>query len=327
MIGWGVVGCGSIASKVIPAIIEAENSRLIAVMSRSMDKARRFAEKYGASRYYDDLSLLLRDGDVDAVYISTPTFLHASQTIMAAEAGKHVLCEKPMAMNLDECLRMVDACRRNGVKLMIGHHMRFKPDNRMIREIIEHGRIGRVTHIRAQHSTWYKPEPTAWRMIPKLGGGGSLMDLGVHCIDLLRFLLGSEVREVAAFTYSSAFNYPVEDTAVVMMKFESGACGIVNSCFNAKYSEKILEVYGTEGTILSRGTIGPRTGVVSVYIDGREEIYEFGEFNPYVAEIEHFADCIMRDEEPIISGEKCLGTMKAVFSAYESSRTGRFIRI
>jgi len=256
--------------------------------------------------------------------------LHASQTIKAAEAGKHVLCEKPMALNMDECLRMVESCKRNNVKLMIGHHMRFKPDNNKIREIISDGLIGDVVLIRAEHSGGYmlsKPDPTAWRLNPSLGGGGPLMDLGVHCIDLLRFILQKDVVEVAALTYNVIFSYPVEDTSVVLMKFENNSCGIVSSCFNIRYPKKILDVYGTEGSILGIGTIGPRSGILKVITKKGEETYEFKEMDPYLAELEHFTECIEKDKDPIISGEECLGTMKAVFGAYESSRTGKTIKL
>ena len=292
-IGWGLIGCGSIARRrILPAIREAGNSRLIAVMSRSIEKARRLASEYGAERYYDKVDDLLGDDEIDAIYIATPTFLHAPQTIMAAEAGKHILCEKPMAMNMDECLRMVEECRRNHVKLMIGHHLRFKPDSWGIRRIIADGTIGDVSLIKAQQSIWYNPDPTAWRVNPSLGGGGSLMDLGVHCIDLLRFILKSEVVEVAAFTQTLTFNYPVEDTAIVLIRFDRGAYGVIDSCFNIKHSRRVLEVYGSEGTIFGIGTISPKTGVVEVFIDGEKKTYKFEEKNPYVAEVEHFAECI-----------------------------------
>lgn len=193
--------------------------------------------------------------------------------------------------------------------------------------MIAHEVIGTVILARAQLSIWYRPDPAAWRMNSSLGGGGSLMDLGVHCIDLLRFLVQSEVEEVGAYARSVAFDYPVEDTAVVLMKFKNNTCGIVDSCFNIRYSERVLEIYGTQGTLLGVGTIGPRSGVVRAFINRRKVTYEFEEKNPYVAEVEHFVECIETDKEPLISGEKCLGTMKAAFGAYESSKTNKIIRL
>lgn len=343
---WGVIGAGGIADRrTIPeGIIPASNSKLVAVMDVDADRAKAVGAKYGV-RWCTSEAELLNDAEVQAVYIATPANVHASQTIMAAERGKHVLCEKPLALTVDDCRRVVDACRSAGVKLGVGLMMRFHACHQEIKRIIESGEIGRLVMGRAQLTCWYPMIPGAWRQVPELGGGGALMDLGIHTIDLLRMFMG-EVDSVMSFTDSTVQDYPVDDGSVVILKFKSGAKGIVESFFNIPdaAAQNMLEIYGTKGCILAKGTIGQGSaGTITVYSSSEERGYEAQQtrdagdisarevapepVNIYRAEIEGFAESILSDAPPPVPAEEGIRSLEVVLAAYTSAREGRTVPV
>jgi predicted dehydrogenase len=331
-IGWGIIGSAGIADKrTIPeGIMPSEGSRLVALMGPHEEKLRPLAEKYGIDRCYTNEDDLLSDPDVDAVYVASPNYLHHRQSIAAAEAGKHILCEKPFAMDVKECEEIIAACSKNGVKLSVGFMMRFHSCHREALRIAEEGRLGQLVVARAQFAFWYPDIPGAWRQIQSQGGGGSLMDVGIHGIDLVRMFLG-DVVEVAAFNDTLTHDYEVEDSSLIIMKFESGAYGIVDSFFNIKRpaGENALELNGTEGGLLARGSIGQSsTGNLRLALAG-EDAREFSPepINIYRAEVEDLVRAIKEDSEPLNTGEEATKDQAVAMAAFESSRTGRTIRI
>jgi predicted dehydrogenase len=345
VIRWGVIGCGGIADRrTIPeGIIPSKESKLVAVMDLNKRTAKRVSEKYGVERFYTNEEELLKDPAVDAVYIATPSYLHAKQSVMAAEHGKHVLCEKPLALTIKECNDVLAACKRNNVKLQVGFMMRFHACHREALRIINEGLIGQPVMGRAQLTCWYPEILGAWRQDPRLGGGGSLMDMGIHCIDLLRMFFG-EVMEVTAFTDTLIFKYPVEDVSVVTLRFKDGPYGVVDNHFNIPDSaaQNRLEIYGTKGCILTDGTIGQDSrGKIKVYTQEAEAGYDAAQkregiqmreiepeyVNIYKGEIEHFVTCIKKNVEPVNSGYEAVQNLKVVLAAYESSKTGRKVEI
>jgi predicted dehydrogenase len=345
IIRWGVIGCGGIADRrTIPeGMIPAKNSKLEAVMDVNEEIMREIARKYGVKGYTREEDML-KEPNVDAVYIATPNYLHARQSITAAAAGKHVLCEKPLAPTVKECEDIISTCQKNNVKLQVGFMMRFHACHQEALRIIKKGLIGHPVLVRAQLTCWYPEIPGAWRQDPKMGGGGCLMDMGIHCIDLLRMFLG-EVEEVSTFTDRLIFNYPVEDTSIVTLRFDGKAYGIVDNFFNIPdaAAQNRLEIYGTKGCILADGTIGQESiGKLKVYIQEDKQGYEAAQIreapgmriseispkpiNMYKAEIEHFIKCIQEDSEPINSGHEAIKNLKTVLAAYESSKLGKKIK-
>lgn len=321
-IKWGVIGAGGIADRrIIPdGIIPANNAQLVAVMDIDETKAKTVARKYGNVPYYTHEEDLLNDPNVEAVYIATPLHLHCRQTCMAAKAKKHVLCEKPMALNVQECASMIKACKKNDVKLAIGLMMRFHAYHQRLKEMIERGELGKIVMGRAQLSCWYPPMEGAWRQYPKLGGGGSLIDMGAHCIDLLEMLIG-KVSEVSCFSGRLVHEYKSEDSAAVLLHFKNGAMGIVDNFFNIpdNASKNSLEIYGSKGSVLAKGTIGQMPdGEMIAYLEKELKEYDAKQerkeknveikisprpVNIFQAEIEHFSHCIEKDAEPLVSGE------------------------
>ena len=341
MVKWGVIGAGGIASRrTIPeGIIPANNAQLVAVMDVRKEVVEELACKFGVKGYFSEEELL-KDKEVEAVYIATPAFLHATQSIKALQAGKHVLVEKPIALDTEEAEKMIEEAKKRNLKLGVGFMMRFHSHHQKFREMVEQGELGTPVMGRAQLSCWYPPIEGAWRQIPEKGGGGSLIDMGNHCIDLLEFIFNTRVKELICFAETVIHNYPVEDSAIMVAKFENGALGIVDSLFSIPDhgSKNRLELYGTKGSILAEGTIGQLpTGDAIAYLskevggyDAQQDrsvaqgrIIEVIPHNTYQAEIEAFSKAVIEDEAPPISGEDGLWSQRVMLAAYESARMGK----
>lgn len=344
-VGWGVIGCGGIADRrTIPeGIIPAPGAELVAVQDVVEDRVKAVAEKYGVPGFTDIDELLAAEG-VDAVYIATPTFVHHEQTVAAARAGKHVLCEKPLAMTKQEIEDAIVVCEEQGVKLGTNFMMRFHACHQEIKRIIDAGELGTPVMGRAELTCWYPPIEGAFRQIQKLGGGGALIDMGNHCIDLLEFFFG-RVERVSCFTGNLVQDYETEDTAVVLLDFVSGAKGFVDTLFNVPdaAARNMLEVYGSLGSLVTKGTIGQgSTGSISAILEGEgkgydaqqqreagaaEQIIEPEVVNMYEAAIQGFCDAIVNDTEPPVSADDGLWSHKVIEACYESARTGRTVLV
>jgi len=344
-IKWGVIGaCGIADRRTIPeGIIPAKNAELIALMDIDEERLKKVAKKYKNVKYYTKEEDLLEDKEIEAVYIATPTYLHHKQVLMAAKARKHILCEKPIAMNLKEAEEMISICRENKVKLTLDYMMRYHSYHQKIKEMLDERKLGKLVMGRAQLTCWYPPIKGAWRQEPTLGGGGSLIDMGSHCIDLLEMFIG-KVVEVSCFVNRLVQNYPVEDTAIVLLKFEEGALGVVDNHFNIPdtSSENRLEIYGSKGSILTKGTIGQdSSGYMVVRLEKKEKDYEAAQkreeikeeeislkpVNMYQSEIEDFGRCILEDSEPSFKGEDGLRNLRVILAAYESAKKGKAVKV
>jgi len=328
---WGIIGAGAIARKqTAQAIQDSENGELIAAMRTSREGAQEFADEFGVPRAYDSVAAVLADRDVDAVYVATPVYLHASHTIAAAGAGKHVLVEKPMALTTAECREMMRTCQDNDVELMVCYYQRFNARHQKVRELLQEGAIGQVTMAQARQAFLYPPGPGRWRQDPALGGGGAIMDVGVHCIDTLRFILG-EVEAVTAFVDTLAFDYPVDDTATLMLRFENGVQAVVSAAFSvARVDEAAidyLELTGTGGRIWT-APLGAKdsSGELRVTtLDSEKTVHETQ--RTHVALIEAFGRSILHGEPVPVRGKDGLAAMRVVEAALESADAGRTVTL
>ena len=342
-IGWGVIGAGGIARRrTIPeGIVPARGAKLVAVMDIDKKAAKSVADEFGGVDSYAEIGPLLARDDVDAVYIATPAYLHAEQALAAIKAGKHALIEKPVAMTAAEARKIAAAARRKGVTVGTGFMMRHHGAHQKIKQLIDDGVIGTPVLGRAQLSCWYPPIKGAWRQDPELGGGGSFIDMGNHCFDLLEMLLGRTV-EVHAFTGNLVHPYRSEDTALVTFRFASGAVGVVDTLFNVpdESSKNVLELYGSAGSIRCEGTIGQGAGgtvrLIAVQAGAydaqqqrairKERTVRFRHVNTYRAEIEDFTRAIRTGSLPACPLADGLWNMKVVDAAYRSARTGRAVK-
>lgn len=335
-IGWGVIGAGGIAEKrTIPeGILPAKNAKLVALMDVEENKLEQVSVKYPQARCYTREKDLLEDDDVQAVYIATPAYLHFRQTVQAAEAGKHVLCEKPMTTNLKNAEKMVNACEKNQVNLSIGYMMRYHAHHQRIKKIIDQNMLGKPIFACIRFSFWYPPIEGAWRQDPKLGGGGSLMDAGSHSLDLLDTLLGP-IAEIDCYTSSLIQNYPVEDTAAVMLKFKQGQLGFIESNFSvpSELSQSYLGIEAEKGAVIALDTLGQestgKTVVKKIKSDGTltEGKVSVPLINMYQAEIEDFSQSIIKNKAPTYSPEVELRRFKLILASYESADTGKSVKI
>jgi len=255
---WAIVGIGGIADRrPVPAILKDEAAELVAVMDRVEDVAREKGEKYGVP-YFVTEEDMLRSVECDAVYIGTPVACHYEQAMLALQYGKHAFVEKPLAMNGDEARALVDAFRAAGKQLTVGYMMKLHNLHEKAKAIITEDGIGQVNTARVGLSCWYPEIKGAWRQNPSLGGGGAVMDLGVHCIELIEYLLDDEIDGVKAFYNTRTFPYAVEDGGVIVFRTKGGVLGHIDVNFNVPdlAAESKLELYGTKGYIICRGTLG-----------------------------------------------------------------------
>jgi len=340
---WAVLGSGGIARRrTIPeGIVRAKNAELVAVYDVNEETNRAVAEQFGVKACATEEELLTSGCDV--VYVATPADLHCDQVIRAARAGKHVLCEKPLGMTVQEGERMLNAARLAKVKLGVGFMMRFHSQHQAALNLIRQGRLGSLVLGRAQLSCWYPPIEGAWRQDPARGGGGSLMDMGGHCIDLLEMLFGP-VRRVVSFTGNLVHPYSSEDTAVVLLEFENGGKGIVDNLFNVpdESSKNRLEIYGDRGSILAEGTIGQgEAGTMTAYLKEGMDEYDAQQnrqtknavtiappaLNMYQAEVEAFSQAVIDNTEPPVGAELGLWSQKVLAACYESAITGKTVTL
>lgn len=342
---WGILAAGGIADRrTIPGLMQADNAELTAVMEVNMDFAESIRAKYGAKRAYDSEETLLADPEVDAVYIASPVWLHASQARLAADAGKHILLEKPLALNVQEAEQIVEHCRARGVQIAAGFAMRFGSYVNAMKEAISARKIGDVVSCYAHFTCWYPDMENAWRQSKATSGGGALMDMGMHCIDLIQYVTGSPVKQVAAFDDTQTFRYEVEDSSMVMMRLQSGAHCVVQSNFNipddaAKWR---LEVFGTRGRLLGDGVIGQTDGgsVDAMFLQdvsgydaqqddrrAKSTTLHIVPGNLYCREIESFSDSILNGNPLAVPASEAVQIQRIVEAAYRSNREGVFVNL
>lgn len=257
-IRWAIIGAGGIADRrTIPAILKNKDSILVAVMDRVSAVAEKIGLKYSVP-YFTGEEEMLKTVDCDAVYIGTPVMCHMQQALIALRYGKHVFVEKPIAINAEEAEELVNTFKEAGKQLTVGYMMKYHNLHEQAKTLIQSGEIGQVNSVRAQFTCWYPDIPNAWRQKKSLGGGGAIMDLGVHCIELLEYLLDDEIDEVKALYSTRTFSYEVEDGGVIIFRTKGGVLGHIDVNFNIPdmASESKLELYGSKGYIQCRNTLG-----------------------------------------------------------------------
>lgn len=341
-IRWGVIASGGIARRrTIPeGILPARNAELVGGFGRNKKTNAEVAREFGAhaAASLDELLAL----DLDAIYIASPNHAHLEQTRMAAAAGKHVLCEKPLGLNVAEAKRMMQLCRKAKVNLGTAFMMRFHSQHQAALRLIQSGKLGQPVFARAQLSCWYPPLPGAWRQIPKLAGGGALMDLAGHCVDLLEMFFGP-VTAVSCMINRTVHSYRTEDSGVVLARFKNGATATVDTffCIPDDSSKNRLELYGTRGSILAQGTIGQEDGGEMVtWLEGAKPynakqarttdgglVIAPKRVNTYRAEIESFSQALLDGRDTEESSRAGLRSQIILAACYESARRRKEIPV
>jgi 1,5-anhydro-D-fructose reductase (1,5-anhydro-D-mannitol-forming) len=328
--GWGLVGTGRIAEdRILPAINACASNRLIAVVSRDQTRADAFAGKFSAQHAYTSYDAMLRDPAVTVVAIETPSALHAEQAIAAARAGKHVFCDKPMATNIADARRVVDACEKAGVKLGINFHNRFMPCFIETKRIIDSGEIGEVLLVQLEASPGANPESTraSWRVDPAMAGLGTTMSIGVHVYDILRYVLSSEIAEVTAI-----FDTPrgvMEQTNLSTFRFANGAMAQVNVNQKTPNPHNDFVVYGTRGRITGKGLTRSRaSGEMLVQIGGGEtRRTKFPAINAHAMCVAAFSQALLDGRDPSPSGLDGLRSVELTDAMARSAWDGVHVRL
>ena len=303
-LSWGLIGTGDIARKrIAPALRDLPSCTLAAVCRGRPELAESFAREFSAPRWYATAAELIADPQVDAVYIATPVRLHAAQAIAAADAGKHVLCEKPMAISVAECDAMIAACRSNGVALGVAYYRHFYPAVARIRNILASGDVGDpvLAQVNAFEPFDPPPEhPRHWLVVREQAGGGPMFDFGCHRIEVLLDVLGP-VCGVTSMVGNVAFRRDVEDTAIAVLEFERGGYATLSVTHAAREPQDTLTIFGTEGSIHVESL---NAGVMRVRRGSHETVESLPPHaNLHQPLIEDFTVAVLAKRTPTVTGE------------------------
>ncbi|MCH8893716.1 MAG: Gfo/Idh/MocA family oxidoreductase [Chloroflexi bacterium] len=338
--GWAIISTGDYAdTRGAPAINQAQGAELVAVCSRDQGRGEAFARKHGAKTAYTSVEDVLNDSRVDAVYITSPNHLHAPYTIMAANAGKHVLVEKPLSLNVAEGLEMLQVCGDRGVKLGVGLHLRHHPGHIETQRLVANGTLGTIALAQAQigqgdrGEVW--PEPRAglrdwWTHPEMVGGAFAMLTLGVHAIDDLQFLLGQQAVEIAAITDGQTSERPLEDLATMCLRFDGGAIGMMCCGLRLPDFRNDVAIYGSHGKVILSDASWPRLqGELRVSSEtlNTTVAYEPDLVALVTRNIEDFQRAIAEDRDPAASGIHGLKLVQVTAGMVESAKTGRTIKL
>jgi predicted dehydrogenase len=325
-IGWCIVGLGRISmDHFMPAIKSGKKGRITALVSGHRDKAEKQAAMYGvkdsAIYSYENYDAIRDNKEIDAVYIALPNSMHAEYTIRAAKAGKHVLCEKPMATSIADCKAMIEACDKAGKKLMIAYRCQYEPTNLKAIQMIRSGQLGSVQAIESANG--FNISPGEWRLNRKLAGGGPLMDVGIYSLNACRYLTGEEPHDIHAnssvIDHDGRFN-EVEENVSWTMKFPSGIVASCNTSYGADMNG-YYRVHGSKGTLQLLPAFGYQGLHLTAEI-GHERIDEpSSEKDPahFVREADYFADCIFTNKTPKSDGREGLHDTELMSQIYTSA--------
>jgi predicted dehydrogenase len=312
-IRYGIIGYGRFAERSIALAIQASrNSELVALQKRSLDAAQEKAQALNIPLAFDSVEKLVNHPEVDAVYIVSANYQHAPETITATSAGKHVLVEKPMAMNTAEAKVMITACNKNQVKLMVGHMVRLSPLIIRIKDLIQSGLIGKVTFIKSEFIYNGHLSHRPWLLDQQIAGGGPIFDIGVHCLDTTRFLLDDEVVSVKSQLDPLPTTETTESTAQLALKFSRGTTASIYCSYDVPIRRTYIEIIGEKGILYAENfTWGSHTIPLKIIIGKNDNVDETRDEmivvpDLYEKEISLFSDCILNNTESPISGEEGL---------------------
>jgi len=330
-VGYAVIGLGHISQRaILPGFRHAKRSSLAALVSGDAKKAKLLAAQFGASHTYtyDALDACLRDPEVEAVYIATPNSSHVEFAVRAAEAGRHVLCEKPLAITHGECQQIIDACRKNHVKLMVAYRKYFEPAALALKKLVDSGRLGRLRIIHSAFTVTL-PSGDSWHLKKALAGGGSLCDVGIYCINLVRWLTGMEPTEATAHAWT---NDPVrfrevEDNISFQLKFPGGLFLQASSSFTAAKAS-FVQIHGEKGwAALDPAYAYNEERRFFGKVGGKWFERNFKIVDEFSLELDHLAACIRADRDPLPDGNAGLRDAMIMEAIYEATKQGRAVAI
>jgi len=332
-LGWAIVGLGSLSiNQILPAFAKCEKSKVVAFVSGHPDKANKLALRYEVNNKniynYQNYDSIKDNPDVDVIYIVLPNGMHAEYTVRGLQAGKHVLCEKPMANTPAECQQMVDAGRKADRKLMIAYRCRYEPFNREAIRISQSGDLGPTQMILAD-AGFKAGDPSQWRLNKQLAGGGSMMDIGIYALNATRYLSGQEPTEVNAIIYSTPGDprfKEVEEHVNFQLRFPSGILANCSSSYGY-FHQSHFRVMGTE----ARLCLDPATWYSGLRMwierDNTIEQKDLPSVDHFATEMDHMSDCVMQNKQPLTPGEEGLRDLTIITGIYEAARSGKTVKL
>ncbi len=332
-IGWAVVGIGGLTQgQILPGFAQCKRSKLVALVSGTPDKLKKNAERYNVDpkNLYDYASFdKIKDNpEIDAVYIVLPNGMHAEYTVRAARAGKHVLCEKPMANTVKECELMISACQKAAVKLMIAYRCRYEPYNIAAIAACRDKRLGKIKSVISDHG-FSIGDPKQWRLNRKLAGGGSLMDIGIYSLNAARYLTGENPVSVTAQEFTDRTDprfKEVEDMLHFTLKFPSGALANCTSSYSYSGANR-YRVICEQGFVEMEPATSYGGLKLKIRGNGLREDPELERASHFALEMDHFSECIQQNKTPLTPGEEGLADMRVIEAIYQAAKTGKTVQL
>jgi predicted dehydrogenase len=337
-VGFAVVGLGKLSlGELLPAFAQCKLSRCTALVSGDRAKAEKIAAQYGidAKHIYDYASFdrLRDDAAVDVVYVVLPNGMHAEYTVRAAQAGKHVLCEKPMANSVDECQQMIDACKKAQKQLMVAYRMQYEPFNREVIRMARSGELGKLRNFVSSNGQMQR-DPSEWRLKRALSGGGPLPDVGIYCLNAARYLSGEEPTEVSALVQRSPDDprfREVEEQVDFALRFPSGFLASCACSYNT-YDSKVYRLLGEQARVELDPAFpyrGQRMRVARANDHGADELIEphVEAQNQFALELDHMAQCVRENLRPHTPGEEGMQDIRLIAAIYAAADSGKTVRL
>lgn len=328
--GWGLIGASTIAAEhMIDAIRAQAGHDVVAVCSSNSERGHGFAQRHAIEASYDSVDALLADPGVQVVYVSTTNELHKDQVLAAARAGKHVLCEKPLALTVEDAVEMARRCQEVGAVMGTNHHLRSAATHRKIRELICGGAIGRPLFARVFHAVYLPRHLQGWRLDKPQAGGGVTLDITVHDVDTLRYILNAEPVEAVGFSQSASMaKEGLEDGVMSVLKFSNGVLAQLHDAFTVKYADTGIEIHGDAGSIIGRDvmTQHPVGQLILRDAQGEREVAVEHE-GLYRRSVAAFCGALRGDGQPAATAEDGVRSLNAALAVVEACRTGKAIKI
>ena len=335
MLKFGMCGCGGFVEKgVLPAMADAENAKAVALFDVSEQRRSQVGDKFGIDMRFDSYEDLLACDEVDVVYVASPNAFHKEQVIAAAEAGKHIFCQKPMGMDAGQCRDMLAAVEAAGVKMGLGFCFRYAGAQSKAKELLDAGEIGKPCSMHLSFNFHgYTPETVGWRCDAKLAGGGAMMDLAPHMVDLVCYFMDSKVESVMAYVNPEKTETQIETDALMILSMANGTSALLDTSFNLRGDGASYRIIGSKGAIRRAGIDGWRIdgklGAPLVVEKGGEgagqvdyDVYEYIE-----KELVAFCEAVKNGKEPPVSGQYGLDIQTVVDAVFESGKTGLRVRV
>ncbi len=325
---WGLIGASNIAAGHMIGAIRGAGGDIRSVLSASGERAVAYAAEHGIPQGFDDLEALLAADDLDAVYISTTNEKHFAQAMAAIAAGKHVLCEKPLAMTVADAVTMVRAADAAGVVFATNHHLRNAGSHLAIREAVQAGRIGDVLSVRVFHAVQLPAFLQGWRIDNPAAGGGVIPDIVVHDADTVRFHLGEDPAEVVAMAGASGMGNGVEDSCMSVWTMPSGAMVQTHESFTHAFAKTGFELHGTKGSIVARNVMTQApVGEITLRTEAGEEALSFSDHNLYLRAINLFHAAVHGHGQPSADGVDGVKSLAVAAAVAEAAQTGRRVAV